>query len=92
MNRRKFLDKSYLGLSTILVAPETITSLGKIDSSSVTKNSKLMPLVHGMGRSKYDSCKALEGGFSAIEAAVNGVAMKNQISKYNCWNGWCTRS
>ena len=40
MNRRKFLDKSYLGLSTILVAPETITSFGKIGSPSVTKNTE----------------------------------------------------
>ena len=75
MNRRKFLDKSYLGLSTILVAPETITSFGKIDSSFVTNNTKTYAIsTWDVSEANMIAGKALEGGLSAIEAAVNGVA------------------
>ena len=75
MNRRKFLDKSYLGLSTILVAPETITSFGKIDNSSVTNNTKTYAIsTWNVSEANIIAGKALEGGLSAIKAAVNGVA------------------
>ena len=75
MNRRKFLDKSYLGLSTILVAPETITSFGKIDNSSVTNNTKTYAIsTWNVSEANMIAGKALEGGLSAIKAAVNGVA------------------
>ena len=37
MNRRKFLDKSYLGLTTMLVAPETISNLSNKGNNHISK-------------------------------------------------------
>ena len=48
MNRRKFLDKSYLGLTTMLVAPETISNLGNKVILIFRKIPKFMLLVLGM--------------------------------------------
>ena len=44
MNRRKFLDKSYLGLTTMLVAPETISNLSNKSNTHISKNSKIFAI------------------------------------------------
>ena len=75
MNRRKFLDKSYLGLSTMLVAPETIASLGNKSISSISKNSETYAIsTWSVSEANMKAGRALERGFSAIEAVVEGVA------------------
>ena len=75
MNRRNFLDKSYLGLSTMLVAPETIASLGNKSISSISKNSEIYAIsTWSVSEANIKAGSALERGFSAIEAVVEGVA------------------
>ena len=75
MNRRKFLDKSYLGLSTILVAPETISNLSNKGNTHISKNSKIYAIsTWNVPEANMKAGKVLENGFSAIEAVVKGVA------------------
>ena len=75
MNRRKFLDKSYLGLSTMLVAPETIIGLGNKGTSSISKNSETYAIsTWNVSKANMIAGRALERGCSAIEAVVKGVA------------------
>ena len=75
MNRRKFLDKSYLGLSTILVAPEVVTNLGKKKNFLTQKNHRIFAIsTWNVPEANQIAGKALEDGLSAIDAVVKGVA------------------
>ena len=75
MNRRKFLDKSYLGLSTILVAPEVVTNLGKKKNFLTQKNYHIFAIsTWNVPEANQIAGKALEDGLSAIDAVVKGVA------------------
>ena len=75
MDRRKFLDKSYLGLTTMLVAPETISNLSNKGNIPILKNSKIYTIsTWNVTEANMKAGKVLENGFSAIEAVVKGVA------------------
>ncbi|PWH10397.1 glycosylasparaginase [Bacteroidetes bacterium SCGC AAA795-G10] len=75
MNRRKFLDKSYLGLTTILVAPEATFNLRNKGNIHISKNPNIYAIsTWNVPEANMKAGKVLENGFSAIEAAVKGVA------------------
>lgn len=75
MNRRKFLDKSYLGLTTMLVAPEATFNLRNKGNIHISRNSKIYAIsTWNVPEANMKAGKVLENGFSAIEAVVKGVA------------------
>ena len=67
--------KAIWGLSTILVAPETISNLGKKVILLLTKKTKIFAIsTWNVPEANMIAGKALENGLSAIEAVVKGVA------------------
>ena len=59
----------------MLVAPETIASLGNKSISSISKNSEIYAIsTWSVSEANIKAGSALERGFSAIEAVVKGVA------------------
>jgi N4-(beta-N-acetylglucosaminyl)-L-asparaginase len=81
MKRRSFLDKSGLGLSTLLVAP-------KVWAEPKTTNSKNKPLVTPYAIATWNvpeavnlAGTALEKGHNALDAAIEGVSFEESNLK-----------
>ncbi len=69
------MSRSYLGATSLLIAPETISGLSKNKKPSYSNETPLYAIsTWDVSKANMIAGKALEAGFSAIEAAVNGVA------------------
>ena len=69
------MDRSYLGITSMLIAPETITELSISEKSSYSDETPSYVIsTWDVPEANMIAGRALEGGFSAIEAVVSGVA------------------